>query len=122
MITGIAYPEKALKKDLWNAIKESRRPPEYVIDTMAEEKGDYFSSKIHVFTLSVGHEVVRLPVAHCELNPIEMAWSQVKGYVKDNNKKYGVNNNNVNVHFVILFYIDSHLVKLKSWYTKDLRK
>ena len=64
MITGIAYPEKALKKDLWNAIKESRRPPEYVIDKMAEEKGDYTNSKIHVFTLSVGHEVVRLPVAH----------------------------------------------------------
>ena len=34
----------------------------------------------------LGHEVVRLPVAHCELNPIEMAWSQVKGHVKDNNK------------------------------------
>ena len=32
--------------------------------------------------------MVRLPVAHCELNPIEMAWSQVKGHVKDNNKKY----------------------------------
>ena len=44
----------------------------------------------------------------------------MKCYVKDN-KKYGVNNNNVNAHFVI-FYIDSHLVKLKSWYTKDLRK
>ena len=38
------------------------------------------------------HEVVRLPVAHCELNPIEMAWSQVKGYVKDNNKRYKVIN------------------------------
>ena len=38
--------------------------------------------------ISIGHEVVRLPVAHCELNPIEMAWSQVKGNVKENNKKY----------------------------------
>ena len=37
LISGIAYIEKALKKDLW---KESRRPPEYVIDKMAEEKGD----------------------------------------------------------------------------------
>ena len=35
--------------------------------------------------------MVRLPVAHCELNPIEKAWSQVKGYVKESNKKYGVN-------------------------------
>ena len=39
LISGIAYPEKALKRDLWNAIKESRRPPEYVIDKMVEEKG-----------------------------------------------------------------------------------
>ena len=27
-------------------------------------------------------------MAHCELNPIEMAWSQVKSYVKRNNKKF----------------------------------
>ena len=36
----------------------------------------------------LGHEVVRLPVAHCELNPIDMVWSQVKGHVKENNRKY----------------------------------
>ena len=47
LIMGIAYPAKALKKDLWNAIKESRRPPEYVIDKMAEEKGDYINKHIH---------------------------------------------------------------------------
>ena len=29
-----------------------------------------------------------LTVAHCELNPIEMAWTQVKGYVKDHNCKF----------------------------------
>ena len=34
----------------------------------------------------IGHKVVRFPGAHCELNPIEMAWSQVKGHVKRNNK------------------------------------
>ena len=45
LISGIAYPEKALKKDLWNAIKESRRPPKYVIDKMAEKKVTYFNSK-----------------------------------------------------------------------------
>ena len=32
--------------------------------------------------------MVRLAVAHCELNPIEMAWSQVKDHVKANNEKY----------------------------------
>ena len=43
---------------------------------------------VQILQIIIGHEVVRLPVAHCELNPIEMAWSQVKGHVKDNNKKY----------------------------------
>ena len=35
-----------------------------------------------------GHEVVRLPPYHCELNPIELAWAQVKRYIKDNNKLF----------------------------------
>jgi hypothetical protein len=28
-----------------------------------------------------GHEVLRSPVCHCELNPIELIWAQVKGFV-----------------------------------------
>ena len=36
---GIAYPDKALKKDLWDVIKKSKTPPVYVIDKIAEEKG-----------------------------------------------------------------------------------
>ena len=60
-------------------LKESRRPPEYKI---AEKWGtlNYFY-KLCVFTISTGHEAVRLPVAYCELNLIKMAWSQMKGYV-----------------------------------------
>ena len=37
---------------------------------------------------SEGHEVVRLPAAHCELNPIELAWAHVKEYVRKNNKLF----------------------------------
>lgn len=48
-----------------------------------------------------GHEVVRLPVAHCELNPIEMAWAQVKECVRRNNQKF-------------------HWQKWKGWYMKGL--
>ena len=35
-----------------------------------------------------GHEVVHLPVAHCELNPIELAWAHVKEYVQKQNKEF----------------------------------
>lgn len=33
-------------------------------------------------------EVLRLPPYHCELNPIELIWSQVKGTVARNNSSY----------------------------------
>ena len=35
-----------------------------------------------------GFEVVRLPPYHCELNPIEMAWSQVKHHIKTYNTRF----------------------------------
>ena len=34
------------------------------------------------------HEVIRTPVRHCELNPIELIWAQVKGFVVKNNTTF----------------------------------
>ena len=34
------------------------------------------------------HRVLRLAVAHPELNPTELAWSVVKGYIVKHNKKF----------------------------------
>uniref|UniRef100_A0A1X7TIL7 Tc1-like transposase DDE domain-containing protein n=1 Tax=Amphimedon queenslandica TaxID=400682 RepID=A0A1X7TIL7_AMPQE len=45
----------------------------YIVDEMA---------------LKARHVVVRLPVAHCTLNPIELAWAQVKGHIKVNTSKF----------------------------------
>ena len=45
----------------------------HVIDELAKEKGV---------------TVLRLPPYHCELNPIELIWAQVKGYVAGKNKKF----------------------------------
>ena len=45
----------------------------------------HFNKCYDIFT---GHEVLRLPVAHCELNPIELAWAQVKEYVRSHNQKF----------------------------------
>ena len=32
--------------------------------------------------------VLRLPIAHCELNPIESAWAQVMEHVRSHNQKF----------------------------------
>jgi len=37
---------------------------------------------------SMGHEVVRLPPYHCQYNPIELIWAQVKGKVATNNSTF----------------------------------
>ena len=38
-----------------------------------------------------GHTILRLPPYHCELNPIEMIWSQIKGHVARENRTFKVN-------------------------------
>ncbi|KAJ8726338.1 hypothetical protein PYW07_001036 [Mythimna separata] len=48
----------------------------YVVDEMAAEQGV---------------TILRLPPYHCELNPIELVWAQVKGYVAKNNKTFKLN-------------------------------
>ena len=70
---GVEYPECALKRELYQLIRASNPKPKYVVDEMAK---------------AAGHEVVRLPPYHCELNPIELAWSQVKRYIKENNRLF----------------------------------
>ena len=45
---------------------------------------------LKIFFLFPGHEVVRLPVFHCTLNPIELAWAQVKGHIKANTKVFNL--------------------------------
>lgn len=47
-------------------------------------------SKMAVDELAAAHNVtiLRLPPYHCELNPIELVWAQVKGHVAKNNKSF----------------------------------
>lgn len=38
--------------------------------------------------MEMGHEVIRLPPYHCQYNPIELIWAQVKNQVASKNKTF----------------------------------
>ena len=70
---GIPYDDSDLKVDLMKKIKDAKPTKQFETDVIADK-----------FT----HKVLRLPVTHPELNPIELAWSVVKGYVAKHNQKF----------------------------------
>jgi transposase len=68
---GIPHePSGMLKAELFTVIKTSNPAPVYQTD---------------VFVRRFGHDCLRLTVGHCELNPIEFVWAQVKGDAARNN-------------------------------------
>jgi hypothetical protein len=46
--------------------------------------------KLDELTYQMGHEVVRLPPYHCQYNPIELIWAQVKGRVAEKNSTFKI--------------------------------
>ncbi|XP_077489138.1 uncharacterized protein LOC144099629 [Amblyomma americanum] len=42
--------------------------------------------RIDTLAATHGHEVLRLPPYHCQFNPIELVWGQVKGHIASRNK------------------------------------
>ena len=71
----IEYERSDLKRDLLRRIQAVNAKTLYKTDKIAKK---------------YGHEVVRLPVAHCELNPIELAWAVVKDYCRKNNQLFTI--------------------------------
>ncbi|XP_043214647.1 uncharacterized protein LOC122378005 [Amphibalanus amphitrite] len=58
------------KVELLELVRPLRQAREYVLDMLAQE---------------AGHEVLRLPPYHCDLNPIEMIWAHMKSHVRQLN-------------------------------------
>ena len=70
----IAVPKKILRAELWTMCKQERdRYPAKIVESIAR---------------NAGHETLRLPLHHCELNPIEMVLGVLKNYVATENKGY----------------------------------
>lgn len=75
---GIEITEPMIKIELLRKVREIKHKYDlYVVDEEAKKK----QNKI----------VLRLPLYHCELNPIELAWLVVKGHVKANNTTHKIN-------------------------------
>lgn len=73
---GQEVDETMVKLELLDIVKTIKQEYNtYVIDELAKKE-----NKI----------VLRLPPYHCELNPIELAWSMVKHYVKVNNTTFKI--------------------------------
>ena len=70
---GIVWHQDMLKRKLYNLVKQHRPTPTFVVNKIAEEQGFL---------------VLRLPVGHCELNPIELIWAQIKGEVATRNTTF----------------------------------
>ncbi|XP_022162283.1 uncharacterized protein LOC111028063 [Myzus persicae] len=71
-LKGVTFDRPMLKAQLLIRVHELKPHNNnlYIIDNMAKD---------------AGHTVLRLPPYHCELNPIELAWTMVKGYMKQEN-------------------------------------
>ncbi|CAC5386354.1 unnamed protein product [Mytilus coruscus] len=68
--SNVHYDKKMKKTELLDLVKQKKPQPRYIIDDLASANG---------------HEILRTPPYHCELNPIEMVWSYLKGYVARHN-------------------------------------
>ncbi len=73
---NIVYSARLTRPELYEIIK--RHKP------LSQKKRVDELAKQH------GHQVVRLPPYHCELNPIELIWAQVKYYVKTHNTTFKI--------------------------------
>ncbi|XP_045459312.1 uncharacterized protein LOC123669766 [Melitaea cinxia] len=73
---GISFDSDMLKPQLYDIIKNNKaRLKKYSVDKILMENG---------------HDVLRLPPYYPDLNPIEMAWASIKGYVSSQNVKWNI--------------------------------
>jgi transposase len=70
---GFAWDAKMSKAELLELALSNVPPKRYVTNTIAQ---------------AFDVEILRLPVKHCTLNPIELAWTQLKSHVRNTNVNF----------------------------------
>jgi transposase len=71
---AVCYENSMIKLELLDLVRQHKSVHDkYIVDEIASNKG---------------LTILRLPPYHCELNPIELIWAQVKGHVARNNTTF----------------------------------
>ncbi|XP_076659874.1 uncharacterized protein LOC143363159 [Halictus rubicundus] len=71
---GETVDPRYIKLRLMDLVQKHKEPSNnYIVDAFANENG---------------RTVLRLPPYHCELNPIELAWAQMKDFIRARNTSY----------------------------------
>ncbi|XP_063416585.1 uncharacterized protein LOC134698835 [Mytilus trossulus] len=73
---GLEFDSKFTKPKLYDIIKSKKIAPVYKVDE---------------FLKKMGHDVLRLPPYHCDLNPIELIWGALKGFIGKENSTFKLN-------------------------------
>ena len=80
---GIPFDKKMLKPEIYKLVVQHKPPKEYVVDNLLKSKG---------------HQVLRLPPYHCDLNPIENIWGIAKNKVARRNSTFKISDTKLLMH------------------------
>ena len=92
------------KKLLYEKIKQKKTPVVYKIDKIAN---------LH------GYKVIRTPVRHWELNPIELIWAQLKGFVAKNNTTFRIKDAAFGKNTKYVWTKAEYVVKIEKEYCRE---
>ena len=101
---NIPFSATDTRKVLYEKIKQKKTTVVYKTDKIAN---------LH------GHEVLKTPVRHCELNPIELIWAQVKGFVATNNTTFRLKDAFGKITKDVWTKAKEHVVKIEREYCKE---
>ncbi|XP_050311486.1 uncharacterized protein LOC126747047 [Anthonomus grandis grandis] len=62
-----------------------------LLDIVRVHKAQYIKYVVDEMARNSGVTILRLPPYHCELNPIELIWAQIKGEVASKNTTFKLN-------------------------------
>ena len=81
-------------------------------------RSDILFLKVDEAAKQFGVEILRLPVRHSTLNPIELAWAGLKNYIRNNNTNFRL----VDIHNLAVEYLAAVDEPLSTSYFRHIKR